>query len=216
MGTSHSLSPSSPVVIAGRDRVLLAGLSCLLERDGWKRRSVSDLTEAASAVRKSRAQALVVDVALLDDTRYIRAARKAVKDLRVLAVVGERNPHLVRVLHESGVEALLHRSSDEAEIGEATKALREGEAYESPALKMDESTARRGRRGLSPRETEVIRLLGYGNTNKVVAEKLGISEKTVEAHRANIKRKLGARGLSDLVRFAISTGLVDTRDPIEG
>jgi two-component system response regulator NreC len=61
----------------------------------------------------------------------------------------------------------------------------------------------------------VLRLLGYGNTNRQVSETLHISEKTVEAHRANIKRKLGARGLSDLVRYAISTGLVDPREPLK-
>ena len=62
-------------------------------------------------------------------------------------------------------------------------------------------------RELTEREGEVLALLGEGFTNEAIAEKLGISEKTVEAHRGNLRRKLGASTLADLVRYAIAKGL---------
>jgi RNA polymerase sigma factor (sigma-70 family) len=62
----------------------------------------------------------------------------------------------------------------------------------------------------SPREREIIQLLAEGMTNKEIASRLGLSVKTVEAHRANIMRKLHFNSLSDLVRYAIREKLVQS------
>lgn len=59
---------------------------------------------------------------------------------------------------------------------------------------------------LSPRETEVLRLIAWGNTNKEIASRLELSVKTVEAHKANGMRKLGMRGRIDIVRYALLHG----------
>ena len=59
---------------------------------------------------------------------------------------------------------------------------------------------------LSPRETEVLRLIAWGNTNKEIAARLDLSVKTVEAHKANGMRKLNMRGRIDIVRYALLQG----------
>ena len=59
---------------------------------------------------------------------------------------------------------------------------------------------------LSPRETEVLRLIAWGNTNKEIASRLDLSVKTVEAHKANGMRKLSMRGRIDIVRYALLQG----------
>ena len=64
-----------------------------------------------------------------------------------------------------------------------------------------ESTERLAR--LTPREREVMNLLADGNANRAIAEKLGLSPRTVEVHRASIMQKLGTKALSDLVRLAL-------------
>ena len=56
---------------------------------------------------------------------------------------------------------------------------------------------------VTPREREIIQLLTEGLSNKEAAARLGISVKTIEAHRANIMRKLRLRSVTDLVRYAI-------------
>ncbi len=61
---------------------------------------------------------------------------------------------------------------------------------------------------MSLREKEVLILIASGLTNKKIAEKFRISEKTVETHRARIMRKLGVHRTADLVRHAMATGLV--------
>jgi DNA-binding NarL/FixJ family response regulator len=61
---------------------------------------------------------------------------------------------------------------------------------------------------LTPREREVVQLLAEGRSNKEVATMLGISVKTVEAHRANIMRKLQLHSSVDLARYAIRNKMV--------
>lgn len=62
---------------------------------------------------------------------------------------------------------------------------------------------------LTPREQEVMRLLAEGLSSKAVAEKLFISPKTVENHRANIMNKLGLHSTIELIRYAAKLGLID-------
>lgn len=64
------------------------------------------------------------------------------------------------------------------------------------------------KRALTKRETEIVRLVADGFKNREVAEKLAISVKTVETHRANIMNKLALRNLAELIRYAIQKGLV--------
>lgn len=64
---------------------------------------------------------------------------------------------------------------------------------------------------LSERETEVLRLIALGHTNAEIAEKLYISVRTVETHRAHIQEKLGISSRAELVGCALARGLLDTR-----
>ena len=65
---------------------------------------------------------------------------------------------------------------------------------------------------LSEREVEVLRLITRGLTNREMAERLYLSVRTVESHRARIQRKLGRSRRSDLVEYALARGLVEASD----
>ena len=67
----------------------------------------------------------------------------------------------------------------------------------------ERAAAARALQSLTEREAEVMRLIVAGHTNKSVAAELGISDKTVEAHRARVMDKTGARSLSELVRMSL-------------
>jgi DNA-binding NarL/FixJ family response regulator len=64
-------------------------------------------------------------------------------------------------------------------------------------------------RVLTARETEVVKLVAEGLSNRQIAEELVISEKTVQRHRANIMKKLGMHDRVELTRYAIRSGLVE-------
>jgi DNA-binding NarL/FixJ family response regulator len=62
--------------------------------------------------------------------------------------------------------------------------------------------------GLSPRQREVLRLMADGRTTRAIGQELGISVKTVEAHRSELMRRLGIRHVAGLTRYAMRVGLV--------
>lgn len=64
------------------------------------------------------------------------------------------------------------------------------------------------RRPLTKREKEIVRLVAMGYKNREAAERLGISVKTIETHRANIMNKMALRNLAELIHYAIRTGLI--------
>lgn len=68
------------------------------------------------------------------------------------------------------------------------------------------------KRALTKREKEIVSLVAEGYKNREVAEKLGISVKTVETHRANIMNKLALRNLAQLIHYAIRTGMVNIQN----
>lgn len=72
----------------------------------------------------------------------------------------------------------------------------------------EKTSARRRPRELSKREKEVVRLVAEGLKSREIAEKIGISVKTVETHRTNIMNKLAFRNVAQLIRYAIGKGLV--------
>ena len=61
---------------------------------------------------------------------------------------------------------------------------------------------------LTPREREVLQLVAEGQTNRMIAQKLGLSPKTVDSHRTNLMRKLGLHDAQALTRFAVRRGLI--------
>jgi two-component system response regulator NreC len=65
------------------------------------------------------------------------------------------------------------------------------------------------RRLLSPRETEVLRLMALGHTNREIAETLSLSVRTVETHRAHVQQKLGLSSRPELTRYALENHLID-------
>jgi two-component system response regulator NreC len=61
---------------------------------------------------------------------------------------------------------------------------------------------------LTPRELEVLRLVAEGHTNQAIADRLGLSRKTVDVHRTNLMRKLDLHDVTELVKYALKRGLI--------
>jgi DNA-binding NarL/FixJ family response regulator len=91
-----------------------------------------------------------------------------------------------------------------------------GETYLSPSVSkrvVDDYVSRTGGSAdpldaLTPRQREILQLAAEGHSSKEIAQRLGLSFKTVEAHRAQLMHRLGLHDLAGLVRFAVRVGLV--------
>jgi two-component system response regulator NreC len=117
----------------------------------------------------------------------------------------------------AGASGFVTKKAADPELVAAIRAVHSGRAFVDSAIErragpqreQGSSAQRRSRKGqLSKRESQVLKLLGAGHTNRAIAEKLGLSVKTVETYRARLCDKLGLRDRADLVRYALQTGIV--------
>jgi len=113
----------------------------------------------------------------------------------------------VQELMTAGAAAYVLKQSSSATLLNAIRAAAAGGRFLDPALPPPEYPRDPRRRAETPpvtdRETEVLRLMAIGHSNKDIAAALNISVKTVEVHKANAMRKLNLRGRTDVVRYAV-------------
>jgi two-component system, NarL family, response regulator NreC len=202
------------VVLADDHAVVRGALRALLEAQEGVAvvGEASDLESARATVRAERPQVLILDVNMPDGV-----AVESLGDLRaeapgteVVLLTMERNPSLAHRAIDAGARAYLLKDAAHLELIEAVRRAAAGENYFSPALNADAEEEGDGSRrpGLSPRETEVLRLVALGYTNREIAEQLALSVRTVETHRAHVQQKLGIDSRPEMTRYALDRGLI--------
>ena len=200
--------------------VLRAGLRALLASEA-DLEVVGEAADGDEALRM--AGELSPEVVLMDITRPgmdgIEATRKLLAEMpsaRVLLLTVHADSSLLREALQAGAAGYILKRAVESELINAIRAVARGDLYIDPAMTRALLTepARNPCRDnlnetLTSRETEVLQLIAGGYTNRQIAEKLTISVRTVEGHRANIMGKLDLRSRVELVRYARETGLID-------
>ena len=214
----------------GQARVLLAddhalvrgGIRRILEDDA-QLTVVAEAADGAEALE--RAMAEDVDLAILDVSMPkltgLHVARHLAEQrprMRVLILSMHDNEEFLFEALRSGASGYVLKSAAEHDLVTACHAALRGEPFLYPnalrALIRDhlERTGR-GEAGLegplTPRETEVVKLIAEGHTSREIGELLNISDKTVERHRANVLEKLGLRDRVALTLYAVRRGLVE-------
>jgi DNA-binding NarL/FixJ family response regulator len=150
----------------------------------------------------------------------VEATRRAIEkysELRVIALSmhGEQEFYLPMV--EAGAKGFLLKSSEFAEVAAAAEKVAGGGTWFSPELMeafieelhtRDERGEGPFREALSERETEILPLVCEGLANHEIAERLFISKRTVDKHRANILAKTGCRNTASLVLYAVKNNMI--------
>jgi DNA-binding NarL/FixJ family response regulator len=216
------------VTVPLRARVLLAddhamvrrGLRLILDAE-------PDLEVVAEAGDGAEAVALAlsaqVDLAVLDITMPrltgLQAARELAQrgpEIRVLMLSMHDNEEYLFEALRCGAAGYVLKSAVDRDLVEACRATLRGETFLHPGgvTALVRAHLERGDDAaefdpLTPRESEVVKLVAEGMTTREIAEALVISPKTVERHRANVLEKLGMRDRVDLTRYAIRRGLVE-------
>ena len=126
----------------------------------------------------------------------------------ILVLSMHDDPQYVTQLVELGAKGYVLKSASAEEMLNAIKAVYSGGIYYSPSIANSLIIKpQRGTESLTSREQIVLAMLADGQSSKSSAAKLGISPRTVDTHRRNIKKKLGLTTMSALIRFAIDSGL---------
>ena len=209
------------ILLADDHAVVRRGLRLVLESEP-DLEVVAEVGDGAEAVERGLRDD--VDLAILDVTMPrmtgLHAASELHRrrpDLRVLNLSMHDNEQYLFEALKAGASGYVLKSVADRDLVEACRATMRGEPFLYPGAinALIKDFLERARAGqdvsdpLSPRETEIVKLIAEGHTGRQIAEALVISEKTVERHRSNILEKLGMRNRVDLTRYAIRRGLVE-------
>jgi two-component system, NarL family, response regulator NreC len=208
------------VMLVDDHRVLRDSLRLLLEKNGCE--VVAEAAtgeEALAAAAKVHPQVIVMDLEMpgmggLAVTHRLSKISPAPHVL-ILSHYNDEE-YVIEALTEAGAAGYLLKSDAAEELVTAVRAVNVGKRYLSPSvapillgrLKSPEHSYSE-RDSLTHREREVLRLIGQGATSKEVAQRLGISPKTAQVHRENLKQKLNLHTTAEMVRYAIKHKLVN-------
>jgi DNA-binding NarL/FixJ family response regulator len=179
----------------------------------------SDGRAAVEAVKAHKPEIAVLDLWMpeLSGSEATRQIVASDAGTRVIILSMHEDWSHVHDSLDAGASGYVVKSAATEQLIEAIEAVRTGRSFVSPAVSHHVVRAARGRglenggspvESLSRREREVLQLVAEGLSAKEIAERLGLSVKTAEAHRGNLMAKLGIRRASMLVRFAIREGLI--------
>ena len=172
-----------------------------------------DIASMRAAVAELRPRVLVLDVNLPDGLAVdvIPELRQESPQTEIVLLTMGRDLTLARRALDADAKGYLFKDSAHVELIEAVRAAAIGERHLAPAVAAGlGKEADAGGPALSPRETEVLKLMALGHTNREIGEQLSLSVRTVETHRAHIQQKLGLSSRPDLTRYALANGLIET------
>ena len=211
------------IILADDHPIVRQGLRTLLETqlDYKVIGEASDGLEALALVEQLKPDVLIVDVMMpgLNGLEVTKRIRKQLPQTQVVVLSMHANEPYVLEALRSGASAYVLKATSTASLVEAVRAAATGQRYLSPPLteraievylqKADEAnTELDGYKMLTAREREVFQLVAEGLANAEIAERLSISGRTVETHRTNVMRKLRLHTETELVRYAISRGII--------
>jgi two-component system, NarL family, response regulator NreC len=205
------------VVLVDDHAVVRGALKALL--DGQEDIEVvgeaGDIASGGAIVAEQQPRVLVLDVNLPDGLAVdaLPQLREGSPETQIVLLTMERDLTLARRALDAGAAGYLFKDSAHLELIEAVRAAAAGKRHLAPAvaagLKNDDP-ADDQHSVLSPRETEVLKLMALGHTNREIGEQLSLSVRTVETHRAHIQQKLGLSSRPELTRYALANGLIET------
>lgn len=208
------------VMIVEDHALVRAGMRALLEKiDGIDVVSaVGDGWEAVKAVQTDAPDLVLMDIAM-PELNGLDATSRIVKEspaTRVILLSMHANEEYLQQALQSGASGYLLKGAELAELELAIKTVSRGESYLTPAVakyaidayreKSDGPTGPLAR--LSMRQREILQLIAEGHTTKDIAQRLNVSVKTVETHRAHLMERLEIHDVPGLVRFAVRVGLI--------
>ncbi len=195
------------------------GLKLLIDREP-DLEVVEEASDGAQAIERGalgHLDLVVMDLSMPGISGMIatRKLKELRPDLPVVSLTRHADQTFLEELLRAGASAYVLKQSPHAELLRAIRAAAAGQQYVDPALThhlaapfaaQDRKRTRRGVPTLTDRETEVLRFVAQGHSNKEIAANLNLSNKTIEVHKANAMRKLSLSGRIQLLQYALHVG----------
>lgn len=207
------------VLLADDHSILLAGLHKLIEEHCEVVGMVEDGRALVEAADRLKPDLILLDISmpLLNGLDAARQIRKSAPDAKLLFLTMHASPTYAAEALKSGGNGYLLKQSAGAELLTAIEAVLRGQTYLTPAitrsvleqaLTSGKPELRRSVGDLTPRQREVLQLIGEGKSTKDIATLLHVSVKTVEFHKGRLMEQLSVHSTAELIKFAIAEGLV--------
>jgi DNA-binding NarL/FixJ family response regulator len=209
------------IVLAEDHALVRAGIRALLEKIPGVEilAEVNDGLEAIKTANTTHPDLVLMDIAM-KGLNGLEATARIIKEglgTRVIILSMYATEEYFQQALQAGASGYLLKDADRGELELAIKTVSRGEQYLTPAVAKYAMDAYLQRTEgeisplakLSPRQREILQLVSEGKTTKDIAQRLNLSVRTVESHRADIMDRLDIHDVPGLVRFAIQTGLIE-------
>jgi DNA-binding NarL/FixJ family response regulator len=209
--------PRFHAVIADDHAIVRAGLRTALETPGMVETDgiavvaeAGDGLQAISAVRQHRPQLLLLDVQMphAGGLEVLLEARRWSPDTKIVILTGVMSVGKISELVSSGVDGLFSKGEDNTELYRQLPNILRGRRHIAASLVAMLEDAPDAP-DLTARERQTLNLIVAGQSNKEIAETLGISAKTVDRHRTSLMQKLDVHSVAQLIAYALREGLID-------
>jgi two-component system response regulator FixJ len=206
------VQPEQIVYVIDDDEAVRQSLEFLLKTSGITVLGFESAKVFLERLPHIKSGCIITDVRMPEITGIdlLRRMRDSGADIPVIVITGHGDVSLaVEAMKVGAVDFLEKPFDDETLLSSVRSALRKG--ADTARHKAEVSEINERLTALSNRERQVLEGLVAGKANKVIAFDLGISARTVEIYRANVMTKMSANSLSDLVRMAMTAGILTDR-----
>jgi DNA-binding NarL/FixJ family response regulator len=219
------LSEKKSILIIDDHPLFREGLKVIIERDSHFEvvGEAGNGRQGLQLTKKLKPDMIIVDISLPDQSgiQLTREIRTLFSKTRILIVSMHSKIDYIAEAFQAGANGYVVKESASAKLLQGLESIARGDYFLDSSVShavvenLMKSPLKEAKitdadyNTLTPREQEVMRLLAEGLSSKEVAEKLFISPKTVENHRANIMNKLDLHNTIELIRYAAKLGLID-------
>ncbi len=213
------------LVIVEDHPLVAQGLAALLEPEFEIGAVVHDARRVVVTLEASAPAAVLLDLSMphRNGLELLPDIRKAFPSMRILVVTMHLDRSMAERAFKAGADGFVPKEASAGELKSAIHSILRGERHLSPrvpkrAYRDDAVLENPLLDRLTPRQLEILRRIGEGRSGVEIAADMGLSPRTLEYHRASLRRKLGIATETGLMRFAVEAGLVDpdAESPVGG